>query len=674
MEIDCSMGIRYRIPFRDFNDSAYVVEVYRGDYTGEPTELVGAPSCFVVSGTDEDFMYHPVRTSSATIRVLDSDLLLDLYSINNQYAPVKLLKDGVLEWTGYIKPEQFTQPYVPTVQSVSVECVSALATLEHIEYAVQTESGYITLWELMKYLIRSANGGYRGVYVPHVYGKSSAMNGNVLDEILLCEENFTSQEMKLNEVLENVCKFLNWTVYDLKGCLYFVDADWRGVYRLYDEALTGYSAVYGNEVLLQTIGYNGSDGNTLDVVPGFNKASVKSVNHVFDEVIDEEPFEILDTVQTWEYDGGNSEGALRVIRQFKKPMLWKMHYYGSTLMNEISQDEAFQKNLNGDVIGCIETEEKAWHVTEKDGKWVPKETEFDVNSQLMVVLNGANFQNDDRYEAFSVGGVNSVWKDGAFGLSMQISYRKKYDYVTGPTFGIVATYLYFKLRIGEYCWNGSEWVLGDAKFRIMHNVNAASGFQPLQSNKTAEMPYRGLNGWIIELPNDKVLKGDLELTMYMNEPMEADCDAYLIRDFKLEYAKKDGVNDEGESGDRVYENVVNEAYMSEADEIEFGIGSYNKDGASYSKALLGDEFLEDNLFCAVVNENVRPEELMIRRIVSRYGATKIKLTEAIQMTDEVTPLSALSDRTMVGKRFRMTSGEWDYEQNRIILQMQEEAE
>ena len=115
------MGLRYRIPFKDSDNKAYEVLVYRDGYTGEVKELTGAPSCFVVSGTDEDFMYVPVRTSTATISVLDSDLLLDLYSINNQYARVQLYREGVLEWTGYIKPEQFTQPYVPTVDVVSVE-------------------------------------------------------------------------------------------------------------------------------------------------------------------------------------------------------------------------------------------------------------------------------------------------------------------------------------------------------------------------------------------------------------------------------------------------------------------------------------------------------------------------------------------------------------------------
>ena len=210
-------------------------------------------------------------------------------------------------------------------------------------------------------------------------------------------------------------------------------------------------------------------------------------------------------------------------------------------------------------------------------------------------------------------------------------------------------------------------------FRIYYNVNTASGFQSIGSNKTADMPYRGLNGHVIELPSDEVLKGDLEFTMFINNPASGDLSGYFVKDFKLNYAKKDGVNDEGENGDRIYENVVNEDYMSDCDDIEFGIGSYNADGATYSKALLNDNFLTNNLYCDIVKENIRPEELMIRRIVNRYSVTKIKLTEAIQMTDVVTPLSILTERTQPGKTFRMTSGEWDYEQNRITIQMQEDA-
>ena len=668
------MGLRYRIPFKDSDNNAYEVLVYRADYTGEAKELTGAPSCFVVSGTDEDFMYTPVRGTTATINVVDSELLLDLYSINNQYAAVKLMKNGVLEWTGYIKPEQFTQPYVNVATSVGVECVGALATLEHVEYKEQTESGYISMMELMRYLVESANGGYKGVYIPHVYGMTSAMTENVFEAIVLCEENFTSEEMNLLEVLEAVCKFLNWTVYEHGGYLWFVDADWHGEYRLYDEALNNYTSVPGNEVLVQDVGFNGSDGNTLDIVPGFNKASVKSVNNVFDEVIPEEPFEILDVVQTWEWSEEEKEDALKAVRKFKKPMLWEMYYYDHH-MNPLTQEQIAQMDINTDVVGAVECADLGYRITEENGVWVPKDKEFNWEDTIKIRLDRNNFilnAGDDRFKAFTVKGVNSVWKDGAFGVYMNIRYTEGPEMVyTAQT--VIATYFYFVLRIGDYYYNGSDWVNKYSTFRILYNVNAIRGYQPIESNLNASMPYRGLQGYVVELPQNRVLKGELEFTMFLNDPARTNVSGYFIKDFKLDYAKKEGVYDEGEDGDRVYENIVNEAYMTEADEIEFEIGSYNDDGATYSKALLGDDFLTNNLYCTIVEEKVRPEELMIRRIVNRYGVTKIKLTEALRMTGEITPLTAVSDRAMVGKRFRMTSGEWDYEQNRLTVQMQEDV-
>ena len=668
------MGLRYSIPFKDYKNNSYVVEVYRKDYEGVVTELTGAVSCFVVSGTDEDFIYTPIRTSTATIRVIDSELLLDLYSINNQYAPVRLYKNGVLEWTGYIKPEQFTQPYVPTPQDISVECVSAVATLEHIEYKVQTDTGYINVFDLIKYIVSSAKGGYKGVYIPHVYGSTSAMNTNVLEEIVLCEENFTSEEMTLLEVLENLCKFLNWTLFDIGGYLYFVDPDWDGTYRVYDEAMSAFQTTTSNSVLIQDVGFNGSDSNVLDVEPGYNKARVISKNNVFDVVIKEEPFDILEVIQEWEYNEGDFENARRAVRRFKKPMFWEMFYYDHNL-SPLTLEQIKGLDINTDVVGCVELSENGYRVKEVDGEWVPNETEYDWEDLLKIRLDRNSIilnAGDNRYKAFTVRGVNSVWKDGAFGVSMEIKYTTGAEMVdTAQT--LVATWLYFMMRIGDKYWNGESWVDEYSLFRIYYNVNTASGFQSIGSNKTADMPYRGLNGHVIELPSDEVLKGDLEFTMFINNPASGDLSGYFVKDFKLNYAKKDGVNDEGENGDRIYENVVNEDYMSDCDDIEFGIGSYNADGATYSKALLNDNFLTNNLYCDIVKENIRPEELMIRRIVNRYSVTKIKLTEAIQMTDVVTPLSILTERTLPGKTFRMTSGEWDYEQNRITIQMQEDA-
>ena len=664
------MGLRYRIPFKDYKNNSYEVLIYRGDYNGEPTELVGAPSCFVVTGTDEDFIYTPVRTSSATISVIDSDLLLDLYSINNQYAPVKLMKNGVLEWTGYIRPEQFTQPYVNMTTNIGVECVSALATLENVEYKEFSVVGKVTMWRLLAYLISSAKGGYRGVYIPHVYGSSSSMSTNVLEEISLIENNFLNEEMNCFEVLEAVCKFLNWTVYDIGGYLYFVDADWDGEYRLYDEALSSYTSVSGNEVMVQDIGFNGSDGNTLDVVPGYNKASVKSLNHVFDDVVKDEEYDILEPIDEAyfirTYAGDDGPHAVR--KQFLKPMHWNLYQYADGISPSLDEEtvNAMPNYELNNLFGALMMKEADYKCVATNDP-TPEEgvTDFSYTDSVQIraaLTSSAQLQIMGSKPAIVMEGEYAVYADCAISIDFTIDGYYDDDMLE-PGKDFEYKYVYATVECDGKYYDGTSWVSSYTNFRMEVDDSGK-----IKSNRTPFTPYKNISGYVIPM---NFFVGKPVITIFC--PVWDRITGTKIRNLKFGYAKKDGIVDEGEDGDRVYENIVNESYMSEAEEIEFDISSYNADGATYSKALLGEKWLTNNLYCAIVGEMVRPEELLIRRIVNRYGVTKIKLTEALQMTGSITPLTVLSDRSMVNKRFRMTSGEWDYEQNRLTIQMQEDV-
>ena len=669
------MGLRYRIPFRDYEENSYVVEVYRADYSGEPVELTGAPSCFVVTGTDDDFVYVPVRTSQATLSVVDSELLLDLYSINNQYAPVKLMKNGVLEWTGFIKPEQFTQPYVNGGANVSVECVGALATLEHVEYKEVTLLGTVTLWTLMRYLISTAKGGYRGVYVPNVYGNTAVLSGNVLENVTLIENNFLNEEMNCMEVMEAVCKLLNWTVWEHGGYLWFVDADWKGEYRLYDEALTEYVTVAVNAVTVQDVGYNGSDGNVLDVVPGYNKARVKAINHVFDDVVKDEPYDALEPIDENYYIGtyGGDDGPHGVRKQFLKPMLWKVYQYKDAISPALDKEEVYGMEnyaLNG-LLGALLMKEADYKCVATNDP-TPDEgvTDFSYTDSIQIRIaptSSAQLNTMGSRVAVVMEGEHAVYADCAISINGTIDGFFDDDMLE-PGKKFFNRVVNLCVECGGRYWNGSSWVSAYSTFQVEVEDSGA-----IKSNRTPYTPYKGLSGYVI--PMDFFV-GKPIVTIFCPVWMTDDATHYIsgtkIRDLKFGYAKKDGVVDEGEDGDRVYENVVNEAYMSDAEDIEFDISSYNADGATYSKAMLDGRWLT-TWYCAVTGEYARPEELMIRRIVNRYGVTKIKLTEALRMTDAVTPLTVLTERTQPGKTFRLTSGEWDYEQNRFMIQMQEDA-
>lgn len=668
------MGLRYTIPFKDSENTDYLVQIFRGGYNGEAKELTGAVSCFVVSGTDDDFVYTPIRPSSATIKVLDSDLLLDLYSINNQYAPVRLLRNGILEWTGYIRPEQFTQPYVPTAEVISVDCVCALSTLEKIEYKqINNLTGVVDLWTLIKTLISYAKGSYRGVCIPWVYGSSSSMTGNVFERITLIENNFIKEEMTLYEVLEAVCKFLNWTVYDFKGCLWFVDNDWTGTYRMYDEALETFAEIQGNEILLQDVGFNGSDSNTLDVVPGYNKASVKAINNVFDDVVKDEDY---DSLETYANDGyltktySSGDGSKAVRKQFLKPKSWAVYAYKNGLLGTLyNQDELNSMGviqLNG-VLGALLMKEAEYKCLSLDNYSPTDEvTDFNYEDSVQVRVaytSSASLNTMGLLPAVVMEGENAVYSDCAFSIDCRIDVYYDDD-MTEPSKDYGSKLLNVCVQCGDRYYNGSAWVNEYSTFSIELDDNGA-----IKSNRTPFTPYKSISGYVI--PMDFFV-GKPIITVFC-PVLSTYMTGSKIRNLKFGYAKKEGVVEEGENGDRVYENIVNEAYMSDAEEITFEISSYNRDGASFSKALLDGRWLTNNLFCAVVGEMVRPEELMIRRIVNRYGETKIKLTEAICMTGEISPITRIKERSMVEKTFRLTSGEWDYEQNKLTLQIQEDV-
>lgn len=670
---------RYKIPFKDNVNNAYEVRVFIEGYVGPVTELTGTRSAFVVTGTDEDFVYEPLRTSSATLTILDNRLLLDLFSINNQYAPVKLYKGDKLMWTGYITPEQFTQPYLPTPDSISIDCISAMGTLENIKYEQQTESGFITAWALLRRIVSSANGGYESVYIPHVY--ASSLDGynsdeNIFEKINLAEENFTSDDLMLNEVLEYLCRFLNWTCYDYEGSLYFVDADWSGEYMVYNEGMTTYEKVMLNEVNLQNIGFAGTD-HTIDILPGYSKATVKSVNNTFDELLDDEEFSVNEMYDSYRIINDEYEGEEYVQGLMLK--LWKTIAYGND--GALSDDamKLMGARLNHAMTGGM----TAYRI----GRAEIEMTGGDVfNPEYRVISENYDWRTVLRYRIVStavgnpilkVCGKTAIFKEGAIGLSADILFTTNYAEPHKVTI-TESHVLRFSLRIGENYWNGNGWQKSSITFDVgIGEIGKEVERTGLRTTKTADMPYEGLKGYIIEFPSDTPLIGELELIMYgVDYPYQMDKRIKIvdIENVNINYKKKDGVIDEGEDGDRIYENVVNERFMSELDEIEFGIGSYNEDGATYSKALLNGSFLTDNLYSAIEEKPVRPEEALIRRIISRYQATKIKLTQNIKNSELIHPFTVLSDKSMVNKKFMMLSGEWDYEQNRLQLMMVENGE
>lgn len=680
---------RYRLPFFNYAGESLEIKFYMEDYIGEIETLTGAPSAFVVTGTDEEFVYEPVRTSTASVSIVTDSLLNDLFSVNSHHVAVKLYRGNKLLWTGYVEPEVFTQAYVPIADKLSINCISAIGTLENIQYEKQTENGFITAINLLRYIIRSANGGYEKIYIPYVYGSSEvnySTKKNIFDEITLAEENFTSEGMMLDEVLEYFCRFFNWTLYDYEGSLYFVDADWKGEYFSYGEDLVTYEMVTPNTVLLQDIGFGGSD-HTIDVLPGYNKVTVKAINNVFNELVENEDLETLkeNGYQSVSYDKLSGDDVKVVRKRFLIPAKWELDSYDEDTGEKQDPKDAMNNSFGSALL----------KISEYGGKWersdfIPDISDYSWTLAVQDRVKGQQFQEKpggamSKDLVAIKGAKGAAWMNGALSIdgSIIVPWNDANLAFCKPSGKAGYADIVYVLRIGDKYWDGSSWVDSEAEFKIRYENESAGSPLTVKNTKSPDMPYSGLSGYIIKLPDNAPIIGDLSLKIRRTSEIGFTPESgagsikfygYIYKNPNLNYKKKDGVVDEGENGDRVYENVVNEKFMSELDEIEFGISSYNEDGATYSKALLNGNFLTNNLYSAIEGMLVRPEEALIRRIINRYRVTKIKLTQVLKNSDLIHPFTVLYDNSMVSKKFLLLSGVWDYEQNTVTLSMIENGD
>ncbi|WP_042372643.1 hypothetical protein [Bacteroides neonati] len=708
-----SYKLIYTIPYASLNNEACVVEIEKEDYTGLPTELTGSESPFEVEIDDNDFLYAPTRFSTARIRVVGSDYLQELYSTSYQQYRVTFKRDGVVTWCGFVKPEVYTQDYSSDKFELEIECMSAMSVLEFIKYKQTGADGkvFTSLWDLLKKCVVASRGQYSAVYIPHVYAKdmeSYAAWEDVLIQMLVSEQDFFDEDdkpMKLKEVLEEMCKFLNWTCVDYLGELYFVDMDHDGEYYRYNLDMTVFSKATRGPVLnVQKVGFLGNN-HALDFLPGYNKCIVRTSNYPVGSVFIEEDFNTAKVIDRYKKINSSNPSApqrTETTYVFLKPNTYKDYHYVYNEYNIpdfgiekgwniVSQDrfEETSPDIKLSMFGA--TIMKRCEIQFKDG--VSSAFNYDFENLIKLCVSQTNFvfPNTEITTLLPIGKVLlnlgeylpcASYIDGAISINMSILT----DGMARQTPGIDAEFnfqpikMYFKLKIGEYYYNGTNWVKNESTFGVeFENTNRAYeqyNFINVKNTKTIDMPYNGMSGYIIPIKGI-ALTGSPSLQIvgffargsgvYDYDNRQFGC---FVKDIKVQYQKEDidGLN-VSENSDRYYENIVNEDYINELDEIEFKISSYNNDGACYSKVLIDGKYLTDNLYSSVMGEPTRPEEQLIHRIINRYSATHVKLTQVIKETPKLTPLTKLSDNFMVDKKFMPIGGSIDYKtgQYRCIM-------
>lgn len=678
-----SYKLIYTVPFADIDNVPCVVEIEKENYIGSSIELIAGSSPFSVDIEDDDFLYVPTRFSTATIRVVGSDYLQSLFSTAYQQFRVTFKKNNIVYWCGFIKPEIYTQDYSSTTFELEIECISAMSSLEFIDFKQTTgvdpeKRIFISLWKLLKNSILASNGQYEAVYFPHVYASSKEkypLPENVLESLTISEQNFFDEDdkpMKIKEVIEEICRFMQWTCVDRQGELYFVDIDHTGAYRKYDLTFSDIiTTISAPTVSVQQTGFTGSD-HSLDILPGFNKVTVKCSNYEVSEILnfsikyDELPYLVtLNDLLT------TNEISHRVLLN---PKSMKSYQYIGTHADPVTNIDDYIGNQSADnLLGAIPMR----YCNYKLENGVPNITKYSYTDVFRVRLKNAAGNAIGGYTpVLRLTGPCVAYPKGVFCVDASAKYLRNAELspLSKDAWG-GNLMIGFKLFVGGYDFTKEENVLGETLLKCSYlsfGQYNNEDYKGAINDKFLFDPYSEASGKIIRTDSfgtNSVLRGGLEFILLASMyPSEVSKYGIFLQNFSVKFVPEDGVGT-GDGGDRIYENVLNQEYANELDEIELKISSYNNDGACYSKVLLGDNYLTNNLYSAIEDEAVRMEEQLIRRIIKRYSAPQIKLTQVIKAAADLTPITRLSDNYMVNKKFINAGGTIDYQMNQFTCIM-----
>ena len=674
-----SYGLKYVLNIKSLKERDLRIEILLSGYLGSVQELTGGVDAFQVHIDDEDFLYTPLKLSTAKLSIIGEDYLRELYSTSYQQWKVRVYRDNALVWSGFIKPEIYTQDYSNDIFELEIECVSSISVLEHIEYETVGEvPSHVNLWMLLKRAIQKSKGDFNSVVIPHVYSKSkedALTSYNIFEELKLNENNFFDDDEVMNwlEILEELCKILNWTLNDWNGSLVFLDVDHKGTYRKYNSTLTSYTEIQPEQVSVQEIKHAGNN-HSLDILGGYNKATIRINNN--------EVKHPISVGENKDFIGQGSVGNERsyggetriTIRRYYKENEQKFYHYNNDL-TDLPEDEMIEqwedKRIAPVVLGAIKV--RAFdYLTTRDGREKKENTNVFGFQDAIAVFEGL-YERDrltgkwntlgelpKNKKLFTIESKELMFDKGWVAIDFSLTQLDRHNCVYLDDKKNKYSVVNASLRAGSKYWTGKGWSTSFSYFDLPLEDNKTGPRKVKENRRLKEQPYNA-PGYIVDVDsNGDYMQGigSLEFSVYSSGIK--DSGGYHLNNFTISY-EQETVQDtfDKDEQDRIYTNVVNEKFVNELDEIEMKISTHNKDGICLSKLVLNDEYLKDNLYCLLLDDYVRLEELLIRRIRGQYSSPKYKLSQQLNLID-LPLIPVLSDKNMVNSRFIIGGGTLNY--------------
>lgn len=688
--------MKYVSQFKNIYEEIYNLEIITNNDTSQQqnVELASDP---VIVNVESDELYKPCKYSTITVRLIQDSLNFDFYNKTAQGNKIILKDSGNnILFIGYLTPNLYDMGFESDREVIELEGIDSLATLKYYSYTpVKEKRGVISFLELIRNILKKCNS-YNSFYIST--NKYTDQSKPLIENLIISEQNFFDESddaMKFNEVLEEVCKFLNVTCIADGDSVYFLDYDAikNGINTYYKYSVDSGSSTtvtLNSNINIAESTYS-ENGTTISLDDVYNKVTVQDSLYSFDSAFPDY-FDNKYLTNKTSIVGNEDFEAFEVREQEVEGQKYKIYsqYFVSNLTNEywynngtssIVPDQISFDKLNNELTRCgILLRQFVYKV--EDYSEEPTALNFDeyilINSHNWPTTNGKDY--DRKYITISTkpetqyfsGGNNMYFIiSGSIKLlwyNLLFSPEHSWDYEVGFNNDVSIKCM---LKLGDNYFDGEKWVKTESTFNLVFDTKGEKPKLNTDYSVKNNIDYTmGLDseGFSIKLPEEITLESP-EFTIY--EPQYVMSTA-LFKNLKIDIKVADetlGLAKETPDTDTEYFNIINEDYVNEYSGVSFKICTWDNKLPNYSCVVenkSNGEYFLDKVHSQHNNSERRMEEHYIDKITNQYSTPSIILN--LNQRLDIKPYSKITYNSQFsGKYFVPNSYTLNYSMKSINL-------
>lgn len=687
--------MKYTGSFVSLNEDKYKVEIDSG---GSDTATITFSSnpCIIEWNSDE--LFKPIKYSSATFEYISDQLYTDLFAATPLQNVVKIYDNSNnIIWQGYITPNVYDNSFDFAIDTKTIECIDGLAVLEYIDYTTIGGGAkkVVNVYDIIKHCLNKTGLTYNYLYISDNVKVDNTQWSTVtfvipdksyLNICYISECNFFDEDnvpMKCKEVLEEICKYFNLTMYAEGQNVYMIDycAIKNGInsyycYDLSDDTQTSVTLTNNH-----TIGDSTEliDSSNISIGNTYNKVSVEADIYPFEDMIPD-IFDDVEQIGDLYYNYlSDKEGYM--FYMFLENPNYKSYYYNKNTYTSVTPSainydtiqnyfgatlvkHSFETYGDPGIVSSVNWSDYLLiHLHQSGSATYSNKPIFETNVTDLDERILANYNN-----YLIINGTATYYDIEDY--TAKVEHSRKDDNYADSEVVIPCSLCY-----SGYSWyNGTSWQTTECTFDLQfYSASDRDHYIGKDFDVRGNINwYDGLestNGHKIQLNTGMSNLANIKFTMYAPKSPNSSyrLDYIFIKDFsiKVETGKNildvdsgqfiyadELTNENTEDSNVVYENIIDEDYTEEMNTIKNKIHTFAKEQVANSTVAFS---ITDSLFYAKTvqiesldNEIMKEEEYTINRLVEQYKTPSIILD--VNLWDDIPMYSLISNSIIDSNR------------------------